>query len=69
MVDNVIVGYRLLFQEMAPPPIMKLNPMVDFLSSRSPPESASQYPSISLDGVARIVISFTTYLANIERFV
>ncbi len=52
VVDNAIVGCRLLLQEMAPPPIMKTNPMVDLLSSRSTPQSASQYPSISLDGVA-----------------
>jgi len=51
VVDNVIVGCRLLLQEMAPSPIMKTNPVVDLLSSRSPPQSASQYPSTSLDGV------------------
>ncbi len=51
VVDNAIVGYRLLLQEMAPPLIMKTNHVVDILSSRSPPQSASQYPSISLDGV------------------
>jgi hypothetical protein len=51
-VDNAIVGCRLLLQEMAPPPIMKTNPVVDLLFSRSPPQSASQYPSTSLDGVA-----------------
>jgi hypothetical protein len=37
---------------MAPPPIMKTNLVVDLLSSRSPPQSTSQYPSTSLDGVA-----------------
>jgi hypothetical protein len=37
MVDNAIVGCRLLFQEMAPLPMMKTNPVVDLLSSRSPP--------------------------------
>jgi hypothetical protein len=52
VIDNVIVGYRLLLQQMAPPPIMKTNLVVDLLSSRSPPQSASQYPSTSLDGVA-----------------
>jgi len=52
VVDNAIVGCHLLLQEMAPPPIMKTNPMVDLLSSRSPPRSASQYPNNSLDGVA-----------------
>ncbi len=52
VVDNVIVGCRLLLQEMAPPPIMKTNLVVDLLSSKSPPQSASQYPSTSLDGVA-----------------
>jgi hypothetical protein len=43
VVDRVIMGYRLLLQEMAPPPIMNTNPMVDFLSSRSPAQFASQY--------------------------
>ncbi len=52
VVDNVIVRYRLLLQEMAPPPNMKTNHVVDLLSSRSPPQSASQYPSTSLDAVA-----------------
>jgi hypothetical protein len=52
VVDNAIVGCRLLLQEMAPPPIMKTNHVVDLLSSRSPLQSASQYPSISLDSVA-----------------
>jgi hypothetical protein len=37
VVDNVIAGCRLLLQEMAPPPMMKTNPVVDLLSSRSPP--------------------------------
>ncbi len=32
VVDNVIVGYRLQLQEMAPPPIMKTNLVVDLLS-------------------------------------
>ncbi len=52
VVDNVIVGCHLLFQEMAPPPIMKTNLVMDLLSSKSPLQSTSQYPSISLDGVA-----------------
>jgi hypothetical protein len=42
VIDRVIVGCCLLFQEMAPPPIMKRNPM-DLLSSGSPAQSASQY--------------------------
>ncbi len=50
--DNAIVGSHLLLQEMAPPLIMQTNLVVDLLSSRSPPQSASQYPSTSLDGVA-----------------
>jgi hypothetical protein len=37
---------------MAPPPIIKINHVVDLLSSRSPPQSSSQYPNTSLDGVA-----------------
>jgi hypothetical protein len=36
VVENAIVGCRLLLQEMAPPPIMKTNPVVDLLYSRSP---------------------------------
>jgi len=35
VVDKAIVSYLLLFQEMALLPIMNINPMVDFLSSRS----------------------------------
>ncbi len=31
VVDNAIVGCRLLLQEMAPPPIMKTKPVVNFL--------------------------------------
>ncbi len=52
VVDNAIVDCCLLLQEMAPPPIMKTNPVVDLLPSTSPPQSASQYPNISLNGVA-----------------
>jgi len=52
VVDNAIVGCSLLLQEMAPPPNMKTNHVVDLLFSRSPPQSASQYPRTSLDGVA-----------------
>jgi hypothetical protein len=43
VVDKTIVGYRLLFQEMVPPPIMNTNLVVDFLSSRSLAQSTSQY--------------------------
>jgi len=35
VVDRAIVGCHLLLQEMAPPPIMNTNPVVDLLSSRS----------------------------------
>jgi hypothetical protein len=45
VVHKTIVGCRLLLQEMAPPPIMNTNPVVDLLSSRSPAQSASQYPT------------------------
>ncbi len=45
VIDRVIVGRRLLFQEMVPPPIMNTNIVVDLLSSRSPAQSASQYPT------------------------
>jgi hypothetical protein len=48
---------------------MKTNLVVDLLSSRSPPQFASQYPSTSLDGVAPNYISFAMYFANIKRFV
>jgi len=43
VIDKVIMGCRLLLQEMAPPPIMNTNLVVDFLSSRSLTQSASQY--------------------------
>jgi len=52
VVDNAIVGCHLLLQEMASPLIMKTNPVVDLLFSRSPPQSASQYLRTSLDAVA-----------------
>jgi hypothetical protein len=45
VVDKTIVGCRLLLQEMAPSPIMNTNLVVDLLSSRSPAQSASQYPT------------------------
>jgi hypothetical protein len=35
VIDKVIMGYRLLLQEIAPPPIMNINHVVDLLSSRS----------------------------------
>jgi hypothetical protein len=54
VVDNAIVGCHLLLQEMAPPPIMKTNPVVDLLSWMV---------------LHQILISFAMYLANIERFV
>jgi hypothetical protein len=47
VVGKAIVGCRSLVQEMAPPPIMNTNPMVDLLSSRSLAQSASQYPTKS----------------------
>ncbi len=47
VVDKAIVGCRLLLHEVAPPPIMNTNPMVDLLSSRSPTQSTSQYPTTS----------------------
>jgi hypothetical protein len=50
VVDKTIVGCRLLLQEMASPPIMNTNPMVDLLSLRSPAQSASQYPTKSWGG-------------------
>ncbi len=45
IVDNAIVGCRLLLQEIAPPPIVNTNPVMDLLSSRSSAQSASQYPT------------------------
>jgi hypothetical protein len=54
-------------QEMVPPLIMKANPVVDFLCSRSPPQSASQYLGFPWMVLHRIVI--VTYLINIERLV
>ncbi len=69
VVDNVILGCHLLLQEMAPPPIIKTNPVLHLLSTRSPPHSASQYPRTPWMVFHQIVISFAMYLANIERFV
>ncbi len=45
VIDKVIVGCLLLLQEMAPPPIMNIDHVVDLLSSRSLAQSASQYPT------------------------
>jgi hypothetical protein len=50
VVDKVIVGCYLLLQEMAPPPIMNTNHVVDLLSSRSSAQLASQYPTKSWGG-------------------
>ncbi len=50
VVDKTILGCRLLLQEMAPPPIMNTNLVVDLLSSRSSVQSASQYPTKSWGG-------------------
>jgi hypothetical protein len=47
VVDKAIMGCRLLLHELAPPPIMNTNPMVDLLSLRSPAQFASQYPTTS----------------------
>jgi len=47
VVDKAIMGCRALVQEMAPPPIMNTNLMVNLLSSRSLAQSASQYPTKS----------------------
>jgi hypothetical protein len=41
VVDKEIMGCHLLFQGMAPPPIMNINPVVNFLSSQSPAQFAS----------------------------
>jgi hypothetical protein len=45
-----IVGYRLLLQEMAPPPIMNINIVVDLLFSRLLTQSTSQYSTKSWGG-------------------
>jgi hypothetical protein len=42
VIDKAIVGCHLLHQEMAPPPIMKTNLMVDLLSPMSQTQFASQ---------------------------
>jgi len=47
VVDKAIVGCRLLLHEVAPPPIMNTNHVVHILFSRSPAQSASQYPTTS----------------------
>jgi hypothetical protein len=36
-IDKTIKGYHLLLQNMAPPPIMNTNLVVEFLFSRSQP--------------------------------
>jgi hypothetical protein len=46
----MIMGYGLLFQEIVPPPIMNINHVVDFLSSRSLAQFASQYVTIFSSG-------------------
>jgi hypothetical protein len=50
VIDKMIMGCHLLLQEMAPPPIMNINLVVDLLSSRSPAQSTSQYPTKSWGG-------------------
>ncbi len=50
VIDKAIVGCHLLLQEMTPPPIMNTNHVVNLLSSRSPVQSASQYPTQSWGG-------------------
>jgi hypothetical protein len=47
IVDKTIMGYCLLLHEVPPPPIMNTNHVVDLLSSRSPAQSVSQYPTTS----------------------
>jgi len=47
IINKSIMGCPLLFQEMAPPPIMNTNPMVDILFSRSSAQFTSQYPTKS----------------------
>jgi hypothetical protein len=50
VVDKAIMGCCLLLQEMAPPPIMNTNHVLDLLSSRSSTQSASQYLTKSWGG-------------------
>ncbi len=50
VVDKAIVGCHFLLQEMASPPIMNTNPMMDLLSLRSLVQSTSQYPTESSSG-------------------
>ncbi len=50
IVNKTIMGCCLELQEMAPPPIMNTNPMVDLLSSRSLAQFRSQYLTMSWGG-------------------
>ncbi len=50
VINKAIMGCHLLLQEMAPPPIMNINLVVDFLFSRSSAKFASRYPTKSWGG-------------------
>ncbi len=69
MVDNAIVGCRLLLQEMAPPLIMKTNHVVDLYLQDHHPNPHRNIQELPWMLLHQIVISFAMYLANIERFV
>ncbi len=49
VVDKEIMGYHLVLQEMAAPPIMNTNHVLDLFSSRSLVQFASQYLTKSWD--------------------
>jgi len=50
VIHKMIMSCHLLLQKMAPSPIMNTNLVVDLLSSRSPAQLASQYPTKSWGG-------------------
>ncbi len=67
VVDRAIMGCRLLLQEMAPPPIMNTNPVVDLLSSRSPAQSHHNIrPNLGVLTLGSI-IWIVKYLASIKK--
>jgi len=69
VVDNAIVGCHLLLQEMAPPPIMKQTLWWASYLQDHHPNPHHNMQALPWMVLHRIVISFATYLANIERFV
>jgi hypothetical protein len=69
MLDNAIVGCCLLLQEMAPPLIKKTNLVVDSYLQDHHPNLHHNIQAFPWMVLHRIVVSFTKYLANNERFI